>query len=234
LSKDPAEIFGKASGQLIHDIRNHLNTVIGFSSLLLGNSKLEKEELSYITKISDAGYLIEKLLSEISGYINDDYEDDPKRINLTKAVSDFLESNKMRNQERKITVSFSNKENISANTSEDIIKKILDSLFEFSAKGLKGTNIDKTIFIELIQKNKDVVLYYSDTSNSFSIKKDFFSTEEILNSRRGLSLFFLEKYVEKINGDLKYFSGKEWENESKALENKAASHGFRITIHSNL
>ena len=49
--KDKEKIFGKAIPQLIHDIRNPLNIVIGFSSILQIDETINDEIRSYIQNI---------------------------------------------------------------------------------------------------------------------------------------------------------------------------------------
>jgi K+-sensing histidine kinase KdpD len=230
LDKNPEEIFGKASAQIIHDIRNYLNTVIGFSSLIQNNKNIGNEEQLYINKISDAGYLIEKLLYEINAYTNEDFDIEPEEISFNQIINKFFENNKNKISEKNILVFINSMDEIKLSSSSVIIEKILDALLEFSLKGLRGGNIEKNIYIYILKKNKNAALYYSDSSLPVLIKNEYFNTEEILTSRRGLSLFFLEKYVSSLNGTVQYFHGKGWEKEISDLNNKASTHGFKIIL----
>ena len=62
--KDKEKIFGKAIPQLIHDIRNPLNIVIGFSSILQIDETINDEIRSYIQNILYSSFKIEELLSK--------------------------------------------------------------------------------------------------------------------------------------------------------------------------
>ena len=70
--KDKEKIFGKAIPQLIHDIRNPLNIVIGFSSILQIDETINDEIRSYIQNILYSSFKIEELLSNIDNYFLDE------------------------------------------------------------------------------------------------------------------------------------------------------------------
>ena len=58
-------LFGDAMPQVVHDIRNPLNIIIGYSSILQMDSSLSEESRQYIQKVYQSGLAIEDLLSDI-------------------------------------------------------------------------------------------------------------------------------------------------------------------------
>ena len=64
-SEDKYSIIGEALPQIIHDIRNSLNAIIGFSSILNMEESLDEETKLYIGSIYDSGNQIEDLLEAI-------------------------------------------------------------------------------------------------------------------------------------------------------------------------
>ena len=69
--EDKDKIFGKAIPQIIQDIRNPLNIVIGFSSILQIDETINTEIRSYLHNILYSSFKIEDLLSNIDNYFLD-------------------------------------------------------------------------------------------------------------------------------------------------------------------
>ena len=115
-------------------------------------------------------------------------------------------------------------------TSQIILNKAIENLFHFSIKGLRGKD-DKCIQVFCEEKNNCVFLYYSDTSNPIFIETNYFNFDEILNSKRGLSMLFVKKYVSMLGGDIKYLNGNRWNEINKALGKIfKGKHGFEISF----
>ena len=70
--KDKEKIFGKAIPQIIQDIRNPLNIVIGFSSILQIDETINTEIRSYLQNILYSSFKIEDLLSNIDNYFSEE------------------------------------------------------------------------------------------------------------------------------------------------------------------
>ena len=101
---------------------------------------------------------------------------------------------------------------------------------EFSLKELRHKEQKQIQLLFSINKN-DLTFFYSDSSSPVYIASTYFTFEEIIESKRGLSLVFIEKYVKLLKGDLKYYYGNRWHNlTSKYFKKDINSHGFIIKI----
>ncbi len=227
------EIFGKAIPQLIHDIRNPLNIVIGFSSLIQMEDSINDEIRNYLKKIYQAGISIEQILSNIDLYIMGIDELEKDYFDVYEELELFLKSKEDIISEKKIYVKIlEKKEGLKINFSPEIFKRILENIFYFSLKGFKNSKL-KEIFINIKKESnneKDILtIYYSDTTDIIPTNSSFFTLDEILSNKRGLGLIFLEKFIQYAEGDIRYLYSSNWYTVAKDL-NIPTDHGFIITI----
>lgn len=226
------EIFGKAIPQLIHDIRNPLNIIIGFSSILQMEESLNDEMKSYIKKIYQAGFSIEQILSNIDLYIVGIEDLEKGEFDVYEELEFFLKNKEDIINEKKIYIKILDKKELKISFSPEIFKRILENIFTFSLKGFKNSKLKEifiSIKIESINDKDILTIYYGDNSDIIPLKDNFFTIEEVLNNKRGLGLIFLEKFITYANGNVKYLYSTNWQNAVKDLNIKT-EHGFIITI----
>ena len=82
--EDKEKMFGKAIPQIIHDIRNPLNIIIGFSSILQLDDSINEEVRSYLKNIILSGMHIEQLLSNIDYFMMDTLDLPIVKVNLKR------------------------------------------------------------------------------------------------------------------------------------------------------
>jgi len=229
-NSNPEEIFGKAIGQLIHDIRNPLNTIIGFSSILKIDENLNDEIKGYIKKIFHSGMIIEKLLSNIDYYMIDEISSDSIDFDILSVSQNYFNTLNDIFEEKQLNIEFISEEKIIVNSSIEIFNKILDNLFHYSLKGLRASK-KREISVFFKKENNDVIMIYSDSSTPIFIENDYFSFDEILKSKRGLGILFIEKYIRYYNGNIKYFYGNKWQTCISLYTQKIKNnHGFLIKL----
>ena len=133
-------------------------------------------------------------------------------------------------RERQIAVEYLTEEKITIYSSVEIFNKILDNLFHFSLKGLKSIKNNYIQFF-LKEEHGNLLILYSDASSPVFIESDFFNFEEMLKYRRGFGVMFIEKYVNLLDGNIKYVYGKKWHSITSNLTSGIKSnHGFIIHI----
>jgi sensor histidine kinase regulating citrate/malate metabolism len=224
------EIFGKAIGQLVHDIRNPLNTIIGFSSIIKIDDTISVELKDYINKIFNSGMAIEKLLSNIDYFMMDRVVTDIVEFNVMDSIKKYLEMQFDLQNEKEIVVNYLIKEAIDFKFSLEIFNKIIDNLFSFSLKGLRVAK-KKELEIFIKKENDTLILLYTDSSSPVFIEDNYFTFEDTLNAKRGLGPMFIEKYVNIYKGSIEYHYGKKWQsvcfNYSNNIKN---NHGFIIKL----
>jgi light-regulated signal transduction histidine kinase (bacteriophytochrome) len=230
MSDNEEDIFGKAISQLIHDIRNPLNIIVGFSSIIQIDDSINEEIRSYLKKIFQSGMLIEQLLSNIDYYMMDKMEPEESGLDLILETDNFYNIKNEILKEKEINVSKYYEEKIISNISPEIYNRILDNLFQFSQKGF---NIVKLKQIQIFFKSEkdELLIYYTDTSEPIFIENDYFSFDEVLKAKRGLGLEFNRKFVSLYGGNISYKYGKKWqammENFNPSIK---TNHGFIIRI----
>jgi light-regulated signal transduction histidine kinase (bacteriophytochrome) len=203
------EIFGKAISQLIHDIRNPLNIIIGFSQMIQIDENINPEIRNYVKKIFQSGMFIEELLTNIDYYVIEKSELEESEISIEDEIVQILSNKTESFAEKKITVDYQINENRSFKFSQILFRKVIENLFLFSMKGFKSSHIKKIIF-RIMTKPGFFEIYYSDTSEPVDIKTGYFSFDEVLKAKRGLGPTFVEKYLQLYQGSIQYYAGQKW------------------------
>lgn len=223
------ELFGEAISQLIHDIRNPLNIIIGFSSIIQIDETINDDIRNYIKKIIYSGMNIERMLTNIDFYYTDKIEIEGSPINLPETFENFFETKIDILQETVFTYTIES-EKIVINYSLDILDKFFENLFLFTLKGFKK-NFEKAIYVRFIVENNILKIIYADTSASEKISKRYFDKNEILLCKRGLGLLFNSKITEYMKGNIIYLVDDEWKSEIKKYKiNDKYKHGFIIEL----
>lgn len=225
------KIFGRALPQMIHDIRNPLNIIIGFSSILQIDDTVNDEIKSYAKKIYNSGMLIEQLLANIDYFLMEDYEVAAEEFSLEGVIKEFLEEKRYTIKDKNIFFDYNIIGEDSLVYSPDIIGKLLNNLFQYSLKGFKSS---KTREITLIINNlsdNELKLYYYDTSQHIVIKDDYFSFEEVLKAKRSLAPLFIKRIVENSQGKVSYYFNRGWTDKMAELHIQSNSnHGYIISL----
>jgi len=196
-----------------HDLRNPLNTIMGFSELLLEDIENRRfsEIESYARIIVDVSNqsnnllhnLLEWSLTQINGVSSN-----PEWFNIATLFNDVvnLQYQIAWQKEIKITSSFTNEFEIYADL--NMIKTILRNLV---SNAIKYTNPKGTINIEAAQENGLKKISVSDTGigmkpeildHLFSIEKNFSTTGTNNEKGTGLGLVLCKSFIEKHNGDI--------------------------------
>ena len=222
------DVFGKAIPQLIHDIRNPLNIIIGFSSILQIDETVNDEVRNYLKKIYHSGMFIEQLLSNIDYFSMDKKDIEVKTFDINSEIDNFFKSKTEIIADKKIIVNIINKNNIEIDFSTELLTKILENLFLFSMKGFKSSK-NKEIFVIVKSVNNKLILYYSDSSENITINSDYFTFEEVIKAKRSLCPIFIKKYISLFDGDIKYYYLKNWVEKINDIKINT-NHGFIIEM----
>jgi light-regulated signal transduction histidine kinase (bacteriophytochrome) len=221
------ELFGKAICQIMHDIRNSLNIIIGYSSLIQTDEINETEIKEYYNKILQSGTIIEKLLSYIDDYIIKDLDITYTKFDIVSETKSFFSEILALKNDINVQIDNLGTDPMQISTSLELYKKLLDNLYHFSLKELRNKE-NKFIQIIFTQDKNNLIILYSDSSSPIYITNKYFTFEEIIDSKRGLSLIFIEKYAELLKSSLEYYYGNKWHNLISKYSKKNSSHGFII------
>ncbi len=211
MDNESQNLFGKAIGHLIHDIRNPLNVIVGFSSIIKGDADLPEETRDYLNKIYYSGIMIEDMLSDIDAYLYDNLEFSKESVDISGLLNKSFEIKDIIYPDSKIKFCLVNKDTANVEISALILKKIIDNLYTFSRKGLRTVSV-KDILIMYEVEGEYLRIIYSDSGQSVESTDDYFSYEDIINAKRGLGLLFVKKYIEITDSKIVYLKGSEWQS----------------------
>jgi len=234
-NKDREEIFGKGISQLIHDIRNPLNIIIGFSSIVQIDETVNDEIRTYLKKIFQSGMAIEQLLSNIDYYMMERYDLEETTIDVEEEANIFLKSKADIINEKQVIVNINYNDKILIKFSPEIFNRIFENLFLFSSKAFRTSKI-KEVIVFFKQIDNFFYMVYVDSSDFVLINGDFFTFNEVLDSKRGLGPKFIERFVNIYNGNIYYLKNRDL---NKKLEEFGLSfnvknyNGFIIKIPTN-
>ncbi|MBR3731692.1 MAG: hypothetical protein IKN25_03500 [Spirochaetales bacterium] len=222
------KLFGEAMPQIVHDIRNPLNIIIGYSSILQMDSSLSEENRQYIQKVYQSGLAIEDLLSDIDFFDLDLSEFESERVNIAELVKQYVEYYK-ETLGNDIYIEMTNIADVTTFLPPVIFKKLFNNLFGFSNKGFKTSSTNKKIFISVTADGDVFRIMYSDTTMSVSLDGDYFTFDDSVHARRGLFPLFLENAAKSLGGTIRYLQQKLWQDMRNSFAPNT-QHGFIIDI----
>ncbi|MBR6199619.1 MAG: hypothetical protein IKQ61_05080 [Spirochaetales bacterium] len=222
------KLFGEAMPQIVHDIRNPLNIIIGYSSILQMDSSLSEENRQYIQKVYQSGLAIEDLLADIDFFDLDLSEFESERVNIAELVKQYVEYYK-ETLGNDIYIEMTNIADVTTFLPPVIFKKLFNNLFGFSNKGFKTSSTNKKIFISVTADGDVFRIMYSDTTMSVSLDGDYFTFDDSVHARRGLFPLFLENAAKSLGGTIRYLQQKLWQDMRNSFAPNT-QHGFIIDI----
>ncbi len=228
LKEEYLELFGKAMPQIIHDIRNPLNIIIGFSSLMEMDTTLNEENREFVEKIKKSGMMIENMLSNIDFFDLDISDVEFDTVEISDILQEMTKNSYLLNLQD-VTIEKNPIDNFSTYTSPLLMSKIFNCLLGFTSKGFKTTVVEKKIYVGLLKYDTYFNLLYSDTSNSALIDSDYFTFETSISARRGVYPIFLQNFVKMLDGSVQYLQQKQWFDTKNSFAPNT-EHGFVIKL----
>ncbi len=224
-------LYNKIISQVVDNMREPLNKILAFSSVIWIDETISPEIKEFIKSIHLNGLELEHMVSNIDSFFKD--KDDIEEINfdICELVRTFSKRENRALNSKSISLKlYLEKDNITVSFSKDLISKILENLIIFSTVRMLSTkNKEITIIVKTDKKN--IKLYYMDTGTPVYIEKGFFTLDDLTKINCGLELRFIEKFVKMYSGTINYFYGKEWQKEvSEANILTKTQHGFKIKL----
>jgi signal transduction histidine kinase len=204
---------------VVHDLRNPLGAILGYSEILLAEQgSLDADQVHIVTEISTASVALLKSvkdLLELSQFESGEYiihRKSVKLIELTRAV--IATMNVMRNQ-KNITITVEVEESLQLCVDEEYFREVLDNLFD---NALRYTPVNGTILFKAKRRlvgdshAKGLVsIEIIDTGSGISPEAipTLFEKSRITNiklrkakSRTGLGLVICREIIEAHNGTI--------------------------------
>lgn len=223
-------LFGDAISPLIHDIRNPLNIIMGFASILQLDDNLDEETKSHISKISFSAKQIENLLANIDYCMIEELPYKNKSLSVSREIDRFRKKMDNLISEKGVVFSVKVDDSTQIHLADEVFSNIMLNLLHFSVKGMRSLK-EKPVYISSFNEAGKRVLLYCDKSDYFPISGSFFSFEEILNAKRGLYPLFIQNLTNKFGGTVEYCNKEKLDSLVNIGESaKEAGQGFLFTF----
>ena len=204
--------FHQTVSEISQHLRNPLNTIIGFSSILTENN-LNSSQLEYTTTIRKNAQSLLVSINDLIELTKLDENNLPNTLaptNIFDLIKDLIESISKKNPEKKIDFSFKYDKTIPTSIEIDDVKvrAIISNILSFSAALIETGKIN----IILKSESGILKLIVGDTSDGIpnNILSSIFTPFEIHklpqlknSSVSGLLLTLTEKYVSLLGGKIK-------------------------------
>lgn len=195
----------KFIGNLTHEIRTPLTSIVGYSSLIKNGKVIDKNViLEYNNKIYEEGKYIEKISQKLMDLLlleNGNIE--MEEINLSKELNKIIEE--LRQLFPNVQYEKEIEDNVWLNIDKILLKSLVTNLVKNAIKAYEKNPLVK------IELTKDKKIYIIDYGNGIpneeleKIKEPFYTLSKDRNrefSGMGLGLPLCIKIVEKLKGNL--------------------------------
>lgn len=206
-------MLGTISASLMHELKNPLTSIIGFSDLLLNKKDTAEGIQKKISMIQKAAMQMKDTVDHLNVYTRQDTEEDMKNIKLNKTISGALEMIKSQVDDIGLTVEYDpNLGDIWGNESQ--LEGVIQNLIINSVDSFQDHDIlEKTIHIKTYERDGRIFLDYEDNAGGMSkeilpkVFDPFFTTKRP-GQGTGLGLSIIRNIIEHHKG-LIYLTVKE-------------------------
>lgn len=206
-------VFNDSASAAVLELRNNVNSIIGFSSLLLEDNLTSAQYENVITIYANAHRILDTFneLSEISKIENSELNCDYSVVNLKVFLEDFIKVFKENNNNKNIEIDFNFEGEVENNfeIDEAKLKFILNTLIsvqsQFLEKGKIKLNIsasDSTAVFTLKDNGEGIP---SEKLNAYFNPYAISKLDKIKDSNfTGLSLTLAKSYIELLRGSINF------------------------------
>ncbi|MCD8511950.1 MAG: ATP-binding protein [Bacillus sp. (in: Bacteria)] len=200
--KDRLAILGQISSSFVHEFRNPLTSVIGFTKLL----RRELHDHKYLDiidhELNQLSYRITQFLhtSKISNSNNELEE-----VNITKLVMDILTFMYPSIADEDVTVTTNLQPNVTILGHEEELKQVFLNILFNSIDAVKGMNKTRKIHVSCADEGEGVRVTISNNGPAIpthvqeTIFEPFYTTKDM---GTGIGLFVCKKIIEKHQGEI--------------------------------
>ena len=199
-----------------HDVRNHLNSIQGFSDILMENAK--SNDAAQISKFSsiinsstqNAEQLLDDLLSWANSR-NSKLAFTPRKFEITELIAGQLKHFRNVSDEKNILIFFDFKQQIDVFAHKNMVATIIRNLID---NAIKFTNQGGRIEISVKPVNNDIEISVADSGVGMTrqqVENIFRPNHDITNGTRketgtGLGLLLCKEFIEKHERKIKVTS----------------------------
>ena len=198
---------------IAHDLRSPFNSILGFSELLIKNTKdfdVAKTE-KYLEIINSSAKNTLTLLDNLLNWAKTQtgqIKCKPEKINLGVIIKEVLETFSSISKNKNITLNFIQSDTIEVYSDVNMLKTVLRNLI---CNAIKFTHPKGTIKISIIQNQNNIEITISDNGvgmnketqrKLFKIDPTIIATGTAAEKGSGLGLILCKEFVEKLQGKI--------------------------------
>jgi PAS domain S-box-containing protein len=198
---------------IAHDLRTPFNNILGFSELLIENTKdSEVAESKIYSEIINSSakntlVLLDNLLNWAKSQTGQ-IKFNPKKLNLSSTIQEILDIYISTAKIKNISLNYIPSENIEVYIDQNMLKTVLRNLISNS---IKFTNLNGKITINAVQKHNNIEITVSDNGIGMNeeTKKKLFKIDTNITTPgtaseigSGLGLILCKEFIEKQGGEI--------------------------------
>ncbi len=204
---------------VVHDLRNPIGAILGYSEILLAQQgSLDEEQQSFVTEMHTAGTALLRIIKdflELSQFESGEYIIHRKHVPFSKLVQVVVAAQELKRNQKHITIDVEIDESLELNVDEEYFREVLDNLvdnalrftpangaIQISAKRGQGGDSSAQGFVSL--KITDTGCGISSEAIASLFDKNRITNLKLrkAGSRTGLGLVICREIVEAHDGTI--------------------------------
>ncbi|MFC5649174.1 sensor histidine kinase [Paenibacillus solisilvae] len=188
---------------LIHEIKNPLTIVKGYSDLLARDKKLDQTSQGMVNNIQIAGSHMNSIVSNYKDFIASG-KLNIEETDILEIVKESISLTSIRAGEENISIHFREGKSIKAKIDKDKIRQVFINLINNSIEAMQGKK-QKIIKIRIKRRNNDIHLVCTDTGSGIpeeKWKQIFSPFQSSKEAGRGLGLSICQRIINSHGGNI--------------------------------
>lgn len=216
IRKEQEEQIEISTSGLIHEIRNPLTIVKGYSELLAGNDDLDLKVKGMVGSIRMAGAHMNSIVTNYKQFINCG-KLNVEETNIMEIVKEAILLTSIRTKENNVTILLQDGKNIAARIDKDKMRQVFINLINNSIEAMEQKG-QKIIKIGTKRSNNDIHIVFTDTGSGIpegkwsQIFTPFHTTKD---AGMGLGLSICQRIINSHGGTIKISKSDEKGTEFK-------------------
>jgi signal transduction histidine kinase len=205
--KENLALIGNFASSIVHDIRNPLSVIEGYTDLL--RVKIPDKERKYAEKIFDSTTMIERLLEDILKFVSEQkLELKMRKVKPKKVIQSALQFLEAVITEKSVSIAIEVETENSLRCDIDRLSRAIANLVKNS---IEISQAGDFITVKALEKEDSIVFSVRDTGTGIpeAIRDTIFEPFATANKRKGtgLGLFIVKSIITAHNGTITFETG---------------------------
>jgi len=165
--KSKLEAVGLLASEIVHDIRNRLQTIFSSVDFYKNNKEESKDAEATIDQIEKQSKLLNYMSQDILDYTNDQMMLFKEKTELETYVKQILDEFRKYSEEEEVQVNYMVNQKVSVNIDQDRLYRAIFNLLKNSAEAMSG-NINKMIDVQTGMEDDIFYIVIQDNGKGIS------------------------------------------------------------------